>query len=621
MKQLKRILSAIRQITARNSFACARRCITKDTVRVIKDVGDIGLMKHGRPYCKATLNTGWDASCFVSVGGILGLLILTHKNGKDAIWYFDGLNNYIGNKASDVLRFDGINKAVLLLTGDILRPLFFSARYASHLTKSLSQYNSFIDELLHLIELVDKKDLAANSVSDGFELDIKKILDTEGKDSQDAYIGAAGKPPISLSIGGDEYLGQHSIILGDMLVAYPVVSRRGSVLVLFEAQHYSKRVAIFHPDLGVIYKNGNKCASRDVLSKLIIHFWRHHDALRKYLSAPAAKKVGMIRSGHIGHNLWNELTALYRLRVNGLLNCLSELILFDGARCEPWIALEDLFGGAALRVNRQIHNLPGLIEYVYSNRLFLIRLGDERIPKALVQQILLNNVRACGDVNTKYADELRVVFGLRCENRTWVNQTEGLIELAKYLQGKTKRLTIIVDGHDLIRSTGSLHSSFAEKDDHNVLGMERQIVASLAMALKNSSVKLIDAVGMSLECSLAWIDSSDFFVAPWGAGLAKYKWISNLPGVIFTSRTNLEHRSDLHIYENTFFREGATACIYVPAEFVEDLVCDESLVSVSGAPRSRANFFVKTEGIKMGIDKLLSSNGAVPQTQDFVAKP
>ena len=34
----------------------------------------------------------------------------------------------------------------------------------------------------------------------------------------------------------------------------------------------------------------------------------------------------------------------------------------------------------------------------------------------------------------------------------------------------------------------------------------------------------------------------------WGAGLAKYRWVCNKPGLLLTGEWNLRHREDLHIY-------------------------------------------------------------------------
>ena len=203
-------------------------------------------------------------------------------------------------------------------------------------------------------------------------------------------------------------------------------------------------------------------------------------------------------------------------------------------------------------------------------------------------------------------NELRVVFGLRFENRTWLNQCDGFLNITKFLSEKYSNLSIIIDGHDFIKNISQIKMSHKENNNYNILEMEKSVVSLLELNFKHLNVKIIDAVGCSLDKSLLLINSADFFVAPWGAGLAKYKWICNLPGVVFTSAWNIRNKNDLSIYDDEKYRESSIKSLYVEEVYIQDSYESKNIISINSSEDfSRNDFTVNIQGLLDKIDQLL----------------
>ena len=83
-------------------------------------------------------------------------------------------------------------------------------------------------------------------------------------------------------------------------------------------------------------------------------------------------------------------------------------------------------------------------------------------------------------------------------------------------------------------------------------------------------------------------DIADAFLAPVGAGMAKYRWITNKPGVAYSNEMCLQPNSiDGHLYEH--HRDDLTKMYYVPASAVKDIETERH-----GEP-FRANFLMNWE--------------------------
>ena len=108
-------------------------------------------------------------------------------------------------------------------------------------------------------------------------------------------------------------------------------------------------------------------------------------------------------------------------------------------------------------------------------------------------------------------------------------------------------------------------------------------------------MRIEDTLGAPLNVSLAWANRADGFVAIWGAGLAKYRWAANKPGLVVTGHWNREHRGDLHIYDDPLYMESPTPVIFAPSEIVKDRSEALTLIDLKSLGPSYFNFSLDYE--------------------------
>lgn len=575
------------------------------------------LRKGGEKFSKEMLAKGWNAECIIEFPRTISILVLRHNNNSQAAWYFNHNNDFIGNKLSQViLTKEVINRLICSVFNHLIK-VITKKNLDTTLLQIINEKSYIYSEFSSLTSFalgVNKQDLLAKNYQDYFY-----ALDEEGRDIQDGYILSSNKDNIvEIVISNKSYKTKHAVVLNNFTLCYFLENTTSDNIILFESGHYSSRFALVDCANTVLCQSPKTgCPSNlNVPLKLLLeHIANYSEILTKYFSTPCTDKIGMIRNSHLGHSLWNDLSGLYRIKTKKIEKKLSEIVVFGGKACEPWINIENVLPKMA--INRKISNQDMLANYIYNNHLFTIRVSDNYITSTLSNDLISFYQKFCPEKTSKLSNELRVVIGLRFENRTWINQVDGIIEIASYLSTKTRKLSLVIDGHDLINSTGKIQFSHHEPIDNHLTILEKSVVDELRASLniKNvKNVKVIDAVGMRLDCSVKWINSADFFIAPWGAGLAKYKWISNLPGIIFTSQWNLNNKPDLKIYESTSFREGATPCLYVAPEYIEDRDCSTNNIKVPDMPEhpSRADFIVDIKGINKAIDELLFQIGKAP---------
>jgi len=115
-------------------------------------------------------------------------------------------------------------------------------------------------------------------------------------------------------------------------------------------------------------------------------------------------------------------------------------------------------------------------------------------------------------------------------------------------------------------------------------------------------VRFVDLTGASVQRSLFRSAKSRLFVAFWGAGLAKYRWLANRPGLVVSSHWNLTTRGDLHIYDAPRWIEGAAPISFLNPDCVRDDPNAPRLMP-HGAHllESVANFHVDGAGLKAAV--------------------
>lgn len=581
---------------------------------IIKNnIYDFGLTKDQKLLCETSFTSPWSPAAIFNVENGCSALYLKNINGNDALWFFDSNKAFIGNNIESIFQYKtSLKPCILLLFHKIISSFlkgFFDEvnEHSTFVNKTLSQKGFLFNQVLFAIENFDIEELDGG---DDEGLEFYELLNRPGREVQDQYLKRSlAKALVIEKICDEEFSTHHSIVINNGLVAYPVKSKSGKVLIIFESGHYNKRVSAYDVFREKLYEaEKREIGAKPSFKLLLEHLLQNQQMVLNYLSTVPKRKSLLLRSGlHIGHSLWNDLTGMARLTRENSIDEADEVLVLNGTRAEPWGLYDEIYPKLSkVTINRSISTME-LSQHIYLNKYFLIRISDNYIPKSLSDKLIDMSKTKCVQVPEKQKNELRVLFGLRFENRTWTNQVEGLISVAKYLASKVDKLSIVVDGHDSIESTGKVYASHQEKPEHDIISLEKNVIEKLRSADLGQNVKIIDSVANSLSCSISLIDSSDFFIAPWGAGLAKYKWICNKPGITFTSNINLKNKGDLGIYESSEYRQEATPNLWVKSKFIDDKYDDNGLIDATKGRMNptRINFYVDTSGLFEKIDQIL----------------
>ena len=282
---------------------------------------------------------------------------------------------------------------------------------------------------------------------------------------------------------------------------------------------------------------------------------------------------------HIGHYLWNELSGLDRL-VATMKTDAPRCLVIDGAdgRAELFGPLERLFPALTGKVERDIVGRSGFAERVYGSNLIPVRFTGSFIG-ATLRETIRRHVMTTPDAQAVSAQRPGagpgpvLIVGLRLEDRTFTDTPGFLRALVDHLDRNWPGAVIVLDGRNRAPGTteGAIIRSIKDAQSHrDPLAAELEIVEGVAAYAAGRRVSVLSTVGQSVETSLAWCEEAKLCLAPWGAGLAKYRWIANLPSVILTSRYNLMHRHDLDIYHAPRFMETPAVLVLPDPDRVID---------------------------------------------------
>ena len=571
----------------------------------------LGLIKDGLLLNKDTFSKPWIAVACLSLSDKCFVLCLENENKNQAVWYFNSQCEYIGNDLDSIFQYKPIYKDSIVLFYEIFFTSFLK-EYFSQECLVESQYSLLLNRgfLYNQLNKCFEYFCYRNDFHESCFFD---FLNVEGRDVQDLHLLSDDS---FVSFDDFEYpvfKCNKSIVINNGLVAYPYKNQVGDLIIVFEAGHYNKRVFLIDTlDVGFFLANKREVEPLNSLRIFLFHLVNYFDLIKKYLYGKIRKKSVLLRSGsHIGHSLWNDLTGVDRLLSGSTKKNFDEFIVLNADSSEPWGKYEDIFESQGVKsylIDRTIV-ASNLSKHIYTEKIFLVRLSDCFISEKLTQRIIVeNNKKRSKEINKLEVDNfLVVVFGLRFENRTWINQLEGWIDVVKYLQTKSKNIKIIVDGHDTVGDSNIQFKSHMESDSHDLISLEKGVVNRLTSEFGEDVI--VDSVLNNISDAIGLINMANFFIAPWGAGLAKYQWLCNKPGIVFTSSFNYKNKGDLHIYDSNKYREGANSAIWVPPRYIIDNNSVESVINIPGNAPTRNNFYLDIDGLKLAIDEMLYTSG------------
>ncbi len=412
---------------------------------------------------------------------------------------------------------------------------------------------------------------------------------------------------------------QGSLYLDDFRIAYRFADiAAGLAFYVIASDHYFKALALYVPAIDLLVVPDTWCRhllgvyfAPGVERRMVRHALAFGASLVRYLARGATRLASVLRGApgtHLGHQLWNELSGIEHL-LDSRPGALVPEWIVPGPRhaIELWGATDLVFPELRQRVNRAFAGGGDVLPYLYSEGVCAVRMTRERVSAGLRRR--LQRIGRAGPVfaaaellarDARRKPAAVIVLGLRVENRTMVDITQFFADAIALIAQRWPGSIVVIDGHN------SWHPDPAHgtTDGHSIqshgewmaatppLQVERAIAVDLRSMAGMLDVRIVDTLGAPLSHSLAWAQLCDGFLSIWGASLAKFRWICNKPGLVVTSRANLLHRDDLHIYDAPRYMELPTTLLFTDAEAVEDDAQAARLVPVAQDDPLFANFRV-----------------------------
>jgi len=578
------------------------------------------------------LSAGWHALQAV-ITDDLAIIELLHDSGKRAEWFFDGA----GHQSNDMSPWSADTRealraafrpAVVALRETLLPtgPTYLDRAQTKALQDFMRLGSGLRDTIASTLQCEVLPDPVYSDIdaSDGLPppwTDPAAVRRTLSVDLQDRFVegmrtGALTWPS---PVDGAAMSCTGGFTLDDFNSLFRFADRAsGCDILVLATEHMSRVAGLYVPVHGIAISLGG-----DQKRMLLQHFpmvgryLLHHiayfaDALFAGRAHPAApmRFATFLRGGgsaHLGHQLWNELTAIDALVAELPNDRLPEWLIsgLPGNENEFYGRIDALFPEIAGRVHRGFTDQRALLSYAYVNRLILFRATRTHISDGLRRRVMAH---AALRAPTIRVTGRTILIGLRVENRT----ATDLDALCSLIIEETIRLrpgcTIVFDGHNArgdTRSDETIGSHREDSANQSPLAVERAVVAAMRERFAGAPVTLLDTLGEPLAVSLAWSQACDGFVALWGAGLAKYRWVANKPGLIVTSRWNLENKGDLNLYHAAAFMSDPTPLAFVPAEAMLDR--PEAPMLVPFDHPSYSNFSFDSDALRACVHAFLTA--------------
>jgi len=380
---------------------------------------------------------------------------------------------------------------------------------------------------------------------------------------------ASGAYQIVCPLSGVPVTSNKSILLNNFQFLIQFASAAAEIYFIILSAHEMRPVGAYFPGRNLLVVRSRVFAEPTIVGELREHIAQMFDELFDYLGRQTdnAPLVDIVREYHFAHALYNEYAGIFRTIKSGVADNIARLVVIKYPGSELYGPLDEIFPEFAGRIVRLGPDFAEIVRKCYCNNWFAIRLTDYFVPDALAGRIASRLSLLCEDNPTlrqvsaaRESGSQVIVLGLRVENRTWVRLAEGYADLVRSLAACNGTFVVLIDGHNLL---GIGADEFT--------GIEFGIVEVLKEAAAEcENVTVISMVGMAVDLNLALIGQADFFVAPWGAGNAKYKWVWNKPGIVFSNRWNLANKRDLRIWDHPAVRELAIPCDFLGPQFVTD---------------------------------------------------
>ena len=588
---------------------------------------------------------GWAPLFVYSAFPGLHLLELQHESRQRATWFLDDRLERLGDAVKDLPPHHQARliEAAGALRADLWVQLMLAARPAlSQATRAFFHLNEPIREQIFaalqqanpaeptVIDLAAHTEPTLSCSWNGGEAVLRRehLEALFAAPITDRFIEACATGRLTWPSPVDGAPMRHlgGLFLDDFRFAYRMLDEAtGLVVVPIVTEHCAWTIAVFLPQAGLAFTPSGLAAHllsvhfRGLARTLERHLWEFSLLLERYFGLESYSFASVFRGRpglHLGHQLWNELSPIETITA-ALPPAKLPLFLVPNASegIEIYGPLDTLFPELAGRVVRSEQGVQGLIPDAYARRYCVTRMTGNNVPAGLRDRIVrfASNSPAGLAAEAAAASAGRrpiITIGLRVENRTHVNLTSFLKDLIGRLVQRLGCAIFVIDGHNR-RLSDDPESSFESHWEHVAVrrpqDVEREIVAELTEYFADSPAQIVSTVGSTIQASISWSRLSRVFIAIWGAGLAKYRWVTNTPGYVVSSAWNLRERSDLHIYDLPQYTEAPTEIAFVNPDIVTDCLNELPILIVGDRLQpSYANFDVSVEALWPDLEQFLA---------------
>jgi len=355
---------------------------------------------------------------------------------------------------------------------------------------------------------------------------------------------------------------------------------------------------LFEDDLLLVTESLSRVQNALALS--LARSFENHDSLRRYLDDPdRSVMVSDISLGHIGHYIWNVIsgwTTLFRNVAPGDVDIVASTNFpqFFGGVVDLYADKLPMVGDVVRWTHRH-----EIYREIIERRAICVILLDRYVTSDLANRVVTWCQRQCPEEVLERIASVRrrtrhlLLITLRLDNRCWVDQEDGIVEIISHLAEEFADFVAVLDG---------LNAGKHEFDSHAYMSLEAERSLVKKILARCPSAEIVDTIGSPLTESIVWCDTVDAFLAPVGAGMAKYRWITNRPGVAFSNETFMEPGNPGgHLYDH--WRDDLIPIEYVDHEQVHDF-------EESRGEESRANFTMSWKAPYEKIRNLLARVGA-----------
>ena len=313
---------------------------------------------------------------------------------------------------------------------------------------------------------------------------------------------------------------------------------------------------------------------------------------------------------HIGHFIWQDLSGVADFLAAVKPERIPQFLVPESnLRPEIYGPIDEIFPILQGKVVRTDDMFSAMTPMLYRENARVIKATSIYVRRAVGSAIL----RAYRDLpawrkligrrqKIRKGSSVVVLLGLRVGNRT----IPDIETLGKRLIGAIGEnfagATVIIDGQNASPDAmyGSVGDNAAGPD--SFLRQETDIARALTKHAALHGCGIVNNIGRPIAESLLWCKIADFFVAPWGAALAKYRWICNKPGLVLTSRWNLENLHELAIYHGVATNEAPAEMWFNSPQTAQDLV-DDGEADIDTL--KRCNFTIDADAIQEQLVGLL----------------